>query len=128
MIESAIAFAAVFLLALMRIPLALAMGFTGFAGLALMRGINPAIASTSQVIFETGFHYVLSVVPLFVLMGNFVSRAGMATELFRAANSFVGHRKGGLAMATIIASGGFGAICGSALATAATMTRVAHPR
>ena len=92
-----------------------------------MRGINPAIASTSQVIFETGFHYVLSVVPLFVLMGNFVSRAGMATELFRAANSFVGHRKGGLAMATIIASGGFGAICGSALATAATMTRVAHP-
>ncbi|MEY4284517.1 MAG: TRAP transporter large permease [Betaproteobacteria bacterium] len=127
MIESAIAFAAVFLLALMRIPLALAMGFTGFAGLALMRGINPAIASTSQVIFETGFHYVLSVVPLFVLMGNFVSRAGMATELFRAANSFVGHRKGGLAMATIIASGGFGAICGSALATAATMTRVAHP-
>ena len=127
MIESAIAFAVVFILALARIPLALAMGFTGFAGLALMRGMNPAIASTNQVIFETGFHYVLSVVPLFVLMGNFVSRAGMAKELFRAANAFVGHQKGGLAMATIIASGGFGAICGSALATAATMTRVAHP-
>ncbi|MEY2781006.1 MAG: hypothetical protein RL307_710 [Pseudomonadota bacterium] len=127
MIESAIAFVVVFLLALARIPLALAMGFTGFAGLALMRGINPAIASTNQVIFETGFHYVLSVVPLFVLMGNFVSRAGMAKELFRAANAFVGHKKGGLAMATVIASGGFGAICGSALATAATMTRVAHP-
>ena len=127
MIESAIAFVVVFLLALARIPLALAMGFTGFAGLALMRGMNPAIASTNQVIFETGFHYVLSVVPLFVLMGNFVSRAGMAKELFRAANAFVGHKKGGLAMATVIASGGFGAICGSALATAATMTRVAHP-
>lgn len=127
MVESAIAFVVVFLLALARIPLALAMGFTGFAGLALMRGMNPAIASTNQVIFETGFHYVLSVVPLFVLMGNFVSRAGMAKELFRAANAFVGHRKGGLAMATVIASGGFGAICGSALATAATMTRVAHP-
>jgi tripartite ATP-independent transporter DctM subunit len=70
---------------------------------------------------------VLSVIPLFVLMGNFVARAGMAKELFTAANAFVGHRRGGLAMASIIASGGFGSICGSSIATAATMSRVAYP-
>jgi C4-dicarboxylate transporter, DctM subunit len=80
------------------------------------------------VVFETGFAYVLSVVPLFVLMGNFVARAGMAQDLFNAANAFVGHRRGGLAMASIIASGGFGSICGSSIATAATMTRVAYPQ
>jgi C4-dicarboxylate transporter, DctM subunit len=71
---------------------------------------------------------VLSVIPLFVLMGNFVARAGMARELFTAANAFVGHRRGGLAMASIIASGGFGSICGSSIATAATMSRVAYPQ
>jgi C4-dicarboxylate transporter DctM subunit len=94
----------------------------------LMRGWQPAYASTSQVVFETGFHYTLSVIPLFVLMGNFVARAGMARELFNAANAFVGHRRGGLAMASIIASGGFGSICGSSIATAATMSRVAYPQ
>jgi tripartite ATP-independent transporter DctM subunit len=93
-----------------------------------MRGWQPAFASTSQVVFETGFHYTLSVIPLFVLMGNFVARAGMARELFNAANAFIGHRRGGLAMASIIASGGFGSICGSSIATAATMSRVAYPQ
>jgi tripartite ATP-independent transporter DctM subunit len=95
--------------------------------MGLMRGWSPAFAGVSQVVFETGFAYVLSVIPLFVLMGNFVARAGMARELFQAANAFVGHRKGGLAMASIIASGGFGSICGSSIATAATMSRVAYP-
>jgi C4-dicarboxylate transporter, DctM subunit len=127
MIEASLGFLAVFLLAALRIPLAVAMTMTGLAGLALLRGWQPALASTSQVIFETGFAYTLSVIPLFVLMGNFVARAGMARELFQAANAFVGHRRGGLAMASIIASGGFGAICGSSIATAATMTRVAYP-
>ena len=127
MIEASIGFLAVFLLAALRIPLAVAMVTVGMGGLALLRGWQPALASTSQVIFETGFAYVLSVIPLFVLMGNFVARAGMARELYQAANSFVGHRPGGLAMASIIASGGFGSICGSSIATAATMTRVAYP-
>lgn len=127
MTEAALGFAAVFLLAFMRVPLALAMAIAGFAGLGLMRGWPASFASTSQVIFETGFHYVLSVIPLFVLMGNLVARAGMARELFTAANAFVGHRRGGLAMATVIASGGFGSICGSSIATAATMSRVAYP-
>jgi C4-dicarboxylate transporter DctM subunit len=127
MIEATLGFLAVFTLALLRVPLALAMALAGLVGLGLMRGWQPAFASTSQVIFETGFAYVLSVIPLFVLMGNLVARAGMARELYGAANAFVGHRKGGLAMASVIASGGFGCICGSSIATAATMTRVAFP-
>ena len=128
MIEATLGFAAVFLLALLRVPLAVSMAIVGASPvLGLMRGWTPAFASTSQVIFETGFQYVLSVIPLFVLMGNFVARAGMARELFTAANAFVGHQRGGLAMASVIASGGFGAICGSSIATAATMTRVAYP-
>lgn len=127
MTEAFLGFVAVFFMAFLRIPLAVAMAIAGMVGMGLMRGWQPAFASTSQVIFETGFHYVLSVIPLFVLMGNLVARAGMARELFTAANSFVGHRKGGLAMASIIASGGFGSICGSSIATAATMTRVAYP-
>ncbi len=127
MTEAALGFLAVFAMAFLRIPLALAMAIAGVAGLGLMRGWQPAFASTSQVIFETGFAYVLSVIPLFILMGNLVARAGMARELYTAANAFVGHRKGGLAMASIIASGGFGSICGSSIATAATMTRVAYP-
>ncbi|MCW5672309.1 MAG: TRAP transporter large permease [Hydrogenophaga sp.] len=127
MIEAGLGFLAVFALALLRIPIALAMAIVGISGLGLMRGWPPAFASTSQVIFETGFAYVLSVIPLFVLMGNLVARAGMARELYTAANAFVGHRKGGLAMASVIASGGFSCICGSSIATAATMTRVAYP-
>ena len=127
MIEAALGFLCVFVLAFLRIPLAVSMSIVGLVGLGLLRGWTPAFASTSQTIFETGFHYVLSVIPLFVLMGNFVSRAGMARELFTAANAFVGHKRGGLAMASIIASGGFGSICGSSIATAATMSRVAYP-
>ena len=128
MIEAFLGFLAVFTMAFMRVPLAVAMTISGFVGMGLMRGWSPAMASTSQVIFETGFHYVLSVIPLFVLMGNFVAKAGLARELFTAANAFVGHKRGGLAMASIIASGGFGSICGSSIATAATMSRVAYPQ
>ncbi len=127
MTEALLGFAAVFVLALLRVPLAFAMGLVGFAGLGLLRGWGPTAASAAQVVFDTGFAYTLSVVPLFILMGNFVARAGLAHELFRAAFAFVGHRKGGLAHATIIACAGFGAICGSSIATAATMTKVAYP-
>ena len=74
-----------------------------------------------------GRNYTLSVVPLFILMGNFVTRAGMSQELFRAAYAFIGHLRGGLAMATVWASAGFGGICGSSIATTATMAKVAYP-
>ncbi|WP_046114181.1 TRAP transporter large permease [Aquincola tertiaricarbonis] len=127
MTESLIAFAAVFLLALLRVPLAMAMGAVGFVGLGLMRGWPASMASTAQVVFESGFAYTLSVVPLFILMGNFVARAGLAHELFRAAYVFVGHVRGGLAHAALLACAGFGAICGSSIATAATVSKVAYP-
>ena len=127
MTEALIGFAGVFLLALLRVPLAFGMGFVGFVGLGLVRGWQPAMASTAQVVYESGFAYTLSVVPLFILMGNFVARAGLAHELFRAAFTFVGHVRGGLAHATILACAGFGAICGSSIATAATMAKVAYP-
>lgn len=127
MTEALIAFAAVFALALLRVPLAFAMGVVGFVGLGLLRGWVPALANVAQVVYDTGFAYTLSVVPLFILMGNFVARAGLAQELFRAAYTFVGHVRGGLAHATVIACAGFGAICGSSIATAATMSKVAYP-
>ena len=127
MIEALLGFAAVFALALLRVPLAFAMGFVGFVGLGLLRGWGPTSASAAQVVYDTGFAYTLSVVPLFILMGNFVAKAGLAHELFRAAFTFVGHRRGGLAHATVMACAGFGAICGSSIATAATMSKVAYP-
>jgi tripartite ATP-independent transporter DctM subunit len=125
--EALIGFAAVFALALLRVPLAFAMGLVGFVGLGLMRGWAPTMANASQVVYDTGFAYTLSVVPLFILMGNFVARAGLAHELFRAAYAFIGHLRGGLAHATVLACAGFGAICGSSIATAATMSKVAYP-
>src|SRR3546814_2205903 len=76
-----------------------------------------------QVAYDTGLSYEMTVVPLFILMGVFVTRAGLSEELYTASNAFVGHWRGGLAMATIVACGGFSAVCGSSLATAATMSR-----
>ena len=113
-------------LALLRIPIAIAMGVVGFLGVAYLRDWNfaPAFAMVETKVYETGRNYTLSVVPLFILMGNLVTRAG---ELFRAANTCIGHLRGGLAMATVCACAGFGAICGSSIATAATMAKVAYP-
>ena len=127
MIEALSAFGAIFVLALLRIPLAFAMGAVGIVGMGLLRGWQPAFAGASQVVYETGFAYTLSVIPLFILMGNFVARAGLAHELFHAAYAFIGHLRGGLAHATVAACAGFGAICGSSIATAATMSKVAYP-
>jgi C4-dicarboxylate transporter, DctM subunit len=126
-IEALLGFVAIFVLALLRLPLSFSMGLVGVAGIGLTRGWEPALASTAQVVYETGFAYTLSVIPLFILMGNFVARAGLAHELFSAAEAFVGHFRGGLAHATVAACAGFGAICGSSIATAATMGKVAYP-
>ena len=101
----------------------------GIVGYAYMRDWNwtVAFAMAQTKLYETGRNYTLSVVPLFILMGNFVTRAGMSQELFRAAYAFIGHLRGGLAMATVWASAGFGGICGSSIATAATFAKVAYP-
>ncbi len=127
MTEALLGFACIFGLALLRVPLAFAMGIVGIAGIGLTRCWQPAMASAAQVVYETGFAYTLSVIPLFILMGNFVARAGLAHELFQAAYAFIGHLRGGLAHATVAACAGFGAICGSSIATAATMSKVAYP-
>ena len=127
MTDALIGFGVIFALALLRVPLAFAMGFVGYVGLGLLRGWDATAAGAAQVVYDTGFAYTLSVVPLFILMGNFVARAGLANELFRAAYTFIGHVRGGLAHATMIACAGFGAICGSSIATAATMAKVACP-
>jgi C4-dicarboxylate transporter, DctM subunit len=127
--EGLIGLAAMLVIAFLRVPIALAMGIIGIVGYAYMRDWNftTAFAVAQTKIYETGRNYTLSVVPLFILMGNFVTRAGMSQELFRAAYAFVGHLRGGLAMATILACAGFGAICGSSIATTATMAKVAYP-
>ena len=129
MTEALVGLLAMMLIAFMRVPIALAMGLVGVVGYAYMRDWSwgGALAMAQTKVYETGRNYTLSVVPLFILMGNFVTRAGMSQELFRTAYAFIGHRRGGLAMATIVGCAGFGAICGSSIATAATFAKVAYP-
>ncbi len=127
MTEALIGFAAFLALAFLRVPMAFAMGIVGFAGFAYKVNFNAAASMLAQITYETGLAYTLSVIPLFILMGNFVVRARMSEELYHAAYTFLGHKRGGLAMSTIVACGGFGAICGSSIATAATFSKVAYP-
>jgi len=127
MTESLIALGAMLLLIFMRVPVAFAMALVGFVGLGLLRNWSSAYAMAGAVVYESGFQYLLSVLPLFILMGNFVTQSRMSRELYNAAHALLGHRRGGLAMSTVLACGGFGAICGSSLATAATMAKVAYP-
>ena len=122
-----IGFAALLVLVFLRMPIAFAMGLVGFAGFGYLTGWKPSLAMVGTLVSETALSYGLSVVPLFILMGNLVSRAGLSGELYSASHAFLGHRRGGLSMATIVACGGFSAICGSSLATAATMSKVAMP-
>lgn len=127
MLLSLIGFAVLLALIAVRVPIAFAMGVVGMVGFAHIVNWHAAMAMIATVTYETGLSYGLSVVPLFILMGNFVTRAGLSDELYAAANAFLGHRRGGLAMATVVACGGFSAVCGSSLATAATMAQVAMP-
>lgn len=127
MIASAIGFSAVFILVLLRIPIAFAMGFVGMIGLVYETSYRASISMVSRLIIDTSQDYGLSVIPLFILMGLFVNKGGISRELYQVSNAFLGHFRGGLAMATIVACGGFAAICGSSLATAATMSKVAMP-
>jgi tripartite ATP-independent transporter DctM subunit len=127
MIEALIGFAVLLALAFLRVPIAMVMILVGFAGMALVLNPVAAMYNVGQTAYDAAINYELSVVPLFILMGNFVARARLAEELYDASNAFLGHRRGGLAMATVVACGGFSAICGSSLATAATMSKVAMP-
>jgi tripartite ATP-independent transporter DctM subunit len=124
---SVVAFAALLLLCFARLPIAFAMGIVGFAGFALLRGFPAALGQLEKIAFSTGINYELSVLPLFILMGNFVTSARLSEDLYKAANAFLGHRRGGLAMGTVVACAGFASVCGSSVATAATMAKVAMP-
>jgi tripartite ATP-independent transporter DctM subunit len=126
-LEALAGFAAFFVLALLRVPMGFAMGIVEFFGVAYKLSFNAASAMIGQIAYETGLSYTLSVIPLFILMGNFVVRARISDELYYAAYTFLGHRRGGLAMSTVAASAAFGAICGSSIATAATFAKVAYP-
>ncbi|HAS8559625.1 TPA: TRAP transporter large permease [Vibrio vulnificus] len=129
MTESIVGFSVLIALILLRLPLAFAMGVIGFIGFWYINDYNwtAAMSMAARRIIDTGQDYGLSVIPLFILMGNFVTKAGISNELYKACNAFVGHRRGGLSMSTILACGGFSAICGSSLATSATMSKVAMP-
>ncbi|MEP1328375.1 TRAP transporter large permease [Pseudophaeobacter sp.] len=128
MLASLIGLAAVLALVFLRMPIAIAMGLVGFAGYAELRGFRASISMVGRLIIDTAQDYGLSVVPLFILMGLFVNKGGLSRELYQVSYAFLGHMRGGLAMATIVACAGFSAICGSSLATAATMSKVAMPQ
>jgi tripartite ATP-independent transporter DctM subunit len=108
-------------------PLGFAMGLAGFLGTLLLIDVSASLALLGQTAYETGLAYNLSVIPMFVLMGYIAGEAGLSQSLYRACNAWLGHRRGGLALATIGACGAFAAICGSSLATAATMAQIALP-
>ena len=120
-------FVALFALMLLRVPVGMAMGLVGVCGFGYLTGFTPALKLVGQTSMRTVTDYTFGVIPMFLLMGTFVSNSGMSRELFRAANGFVGHLRGGLGIATVAACGGFAAICGSSVATAATITGVALP-
>lgn len=123
----AIAFALLFVLLFLRVPIATATGLVGLAGLSILQSPTAATAQLGIIATDTILTYEFAVIPLFIAMGAFVANSGIAADLFTAFHAFVGHRRGGLALSTILACGGFGAVSGSSLATAATMSRVAFP-
>ncbi len=121
-------FPVMLLLIFLRMPIGLAMLIVGVVGNYLItKSWNPTLSIFKSLTYSTFSSYSLSVVPLFLLMGQFASLGGISAQLFNTAASWLGHRKGGVAMAAVGACAGFGAICGSSLATAATMGQIALP-
>src|SRR6201990_414330 len=122
-----IGFVSLFGLMLLRVPVGMAMGLVGVCGFGYLVNGTAALKLVGQTSMRTVTDYTFAVIPMFLLMGPFVSNSGMSRELFRAANGFVGHLRGGLGIATVAACGGFAAISGSSVATAATFSAVAYP-
>ncbi|MEP4039115.1 TRAP transporter large permease [Pseudophaeobacter sp.] len=123
-----VSFPVLLLMIFLRAPIGLAMLLCGIGGLYFaMGGANMFLAKLKTETYSTFSSYSLSIIPMFLLMGQFATLSGMSSALFKAAESWLGHRKGGVAMAAVGACAGFGSICGSSLATAATMSRVALP-
>ncbi|MEN9432859.1 MAG: hypothetical protein RLZZ422_448 [Pseudomonadota bacterium] len=126
---SLIGFAVLLILIFLRMPIGLALGLVGFFGFASLNNFNwvATLSMSARVVIDTSQDYGLSVIPLFILMGNLITQSGLSNALYKASYAFLGHLRGGLAMATVVACGGFSAICGSSLATAATMAKVSMP-
>src|SRR5678815_5466628 len=122
-----IGFVSLFVLMLLRVPVGMAMGLVGVTGFGYLTSGLPALKIVGHTTMRTVTDFNFAVVPLFLLMGAFATTSGMSRELFRAANAFLGHLRGGLGIATVAACGGFAAICGSSVATAATFSGVAYP-
>lgn len=127
MMLALLGFALVLLLAFLGVPLALSLILVGVGGFAWLRGWDPALAMLGQQVVDVSANYGLSVLPMFILMGMFVFRANLSENLYEAAHAWLGHLKGGLAHATVLSCGIFGAISGSSVATSATMSKVAVP-
>lgn len=127
MLSAGLGFLLALALIFVRVPIAIALAVVGFVGYAMLNDVAPAFSVVGLTALGSTMSYNLAVVPLFILMGNLVAGAGISQELYRAAQVFVGHRKGGLGIATILSCGGFAAVCGSSVATAVTMGRVAIP-
>ncbi len=122
-----IAMAVMLALIALEVPIAIAMLITGVVGCLSVLGWSPTLFLVGETAFSTVNNYSLTVVPLFILMGNLINEADISRELYRTTYRFVGHLRGGLAIATVLACAAFAAICGSSLATSAAMTRVAYP-
>jgi tripartite ATP-independent transporter DctM subunit len=117
----------VLVLAFLRVPLGISLLAVSMGGIAAIKGFDVARTVLPMTLSEAAFSYELAVVPLFILMGNVLSCTGISQDLFRAAHAFLGSVRGGLALATMVTCAGFSAVCGSSLATAATMSKVAYP-
>ncbi len=109
------------------LPISFALAAVGTAGTVAIIGLNPALSLLGQTFFDNSRSYSLSILPLFLMMGNFVVQSGIAQDLYNAAYAWLRHRRGGLAVATVFACGGFSSVCGSSLATASTMAKIALP-
>lgn len=127
MITGLVSLVAVLVLAFLRVPLAFALLSVSIIGIGVAIDWSVAASVLPMTITDAVLSYDLAVVPLFILMGNIISRTGISHDLFRAANAFFGPLRGGLALATMVTCAGFSAVCGSSFATAATMSRVAYP-
>ena len=119
--------AGLFLLIFLRVPIGIALAIAGALGYWALSGLDPTLALLGSVPFEIAYNYDLSIIALFVLMGNFAMVSGMSRDLYDMARSLVGHWPGGLASATVVGCAGFAAVSGSSLASAVTMGRVALP-
>lgn len=127
MIVGFISMAAVILLAFLRVPLGIALMTVSLTGLTYITSMTTAATLFPMTVSEAVLSYDLAVVPMFIMMGNVISRTGIAQDLFRAAYAYLGSVRGGLSLATMVSCAGFGSVCGSSYATAATMAKVAYP-